>query len=107
MSKQLSKAQVNHLRRLLGWVRCEIPPAPGEVVAIVKSIMPVIGSPEAQQKMVEWHREASSVPQYLRAALKALEPVVREAAGEIVDGNPVANRKISKRLPDNRKLLAR
>lgn len=85
MAKELNKAQVNHLRRLLGWVRCEIPPSPDEVVKIVHGIAPVIDNEDAKQKMVAWHREAASVPKYIRAALKALEPVVAEAKGEIVD----------------------
>lgn len=38
MAKELNKAQVNHLRRLLGWVRCEIPPEPEEIVKIVQNI---------------------------------------------------------------------
>lgn len=85
MAKALSKAQVNHLRRLIGWVRCDIPPSPDEVVSIVKIIAPAIDSEHAKEKMVEWHREAESVPKYIRAALKSLEPIVKESQGEIVD----------------------
>lgn len=94
MAKSLSKSDVNHLRRLLGWVRCEIPPAPDEVVKIVHSIAPAIDSEDAKQKMVEWHREASSVPKYIRAALKALAPLVEEARGEIVEGENVSARRL-------------
>lgn len=82
MAKSLSKSDVNHLRRLLGWVRCEIPPAPDEVVKIVHSIAPAIDS------------EASSVPKYIRAALKALAPLVEEARGEIVEGENVSARRL-------------
>ena len=106
MAKELNKAQVNHLRRLLGWVRCEIPPAPEEVVKIVQDIgRRIYITKDGQEQLVGWHREATNVPMYIRAALKSLEPVVREAQGEIVDAKfPVANRKTSRRLPDNRKL---
>lgn len=95
MAKELNKAQVNHLRRLLGWVRCEIPPSPEEVVSIVQDIgqkVPI--SAYGKRRMVEWHQEASRLPKYIRAALKALEPVVKESAGEIVDADPVVERKL-------------
>lgn len=85
MAKELSKAQVNHLRRLLGWVRCEIPPAPEEIVKIVHDIAPAIDSEDGKRRLVEWHREAQSVPKYIRAALKSLEPLVKDAEGELID----------------------
>ena len=94
MRKALKTSEINHLRRLLGWVRCEIPPEPGEVVSIVKSIAPAIDSEDAKQKMVEWHREAQSVPKYVRAALKALAPLVREAEGETVTGENVSRHRL-------------
>src|SRR4051812_5789038 len=94
MAKSLSKSDVNHLRRLLAWVRCEIPPSTEEVVKIVHSIAPAIESEASKDKMVEWHREASSVPKYLRAALKALAPLVKEAEGEIVNADAVVDRKL-------------
>ena len=97
MSKALKTSDINHLRRLLAWVRCEIPPAPDEVVSIVKSIAPAIDSDDAKKKMVEWHREAKSVPKYLRAALKALEPLVREAEGETVTGENVSAHRLEHR----------
>ena len=104
MRKALKKSEVNHLRRLLGWVRCEIPPAPDEIVSIVRSIAPAIDSDNAKQKMVEWHRESQGVPKYVRAALKALEPLVRDAEGEIVAGENVSARRLESRpLPLERK----
>lgn len=105
MAKQLNKAQVNHLRRLLGWVRCEIPPEPGAIVAIVNNIRTKVEvGPYGKQRMVEWHREAENVPKYIRAALKSLASVVKESQGEIVGvesvkGNTVALRIKTKRLP--------
>lgn len=107
MATELSKAQINHLRRLLGWVRCEIPPDPEEIKRIVQSFgrSELVISQDGKDRLVEWHREATNIPKYIRAALKALEPAVREAEGEFVDGNPVANRKVSGELPDNRKYL--
>lgn len=87
MARQLSKSQVNHLRRLLAWVRCEIPPPPEEIKTIVRGIVPQFDgiSDEGKARLVEWHREATSVPLYIRAALKSLQPVVADIDGEIVD----------------------
>src|SRR5690348_1691385 len=86
MAKQLSKSDVNHLRRLLGWVRCEVGQSPEELVATVRHIASKIDIGEyGKQRMVEAHQQASRVPKYIRAALKALEKHVREAEGEVVD----------------------
>lgn len=109
MAKELNKAQVNHLRRLLGWVRCEIPPEPSEVVSIVKSIAPAIDSQQAKDKMVEWHRESTSVPKYLRAAMKALAPLVKDAEGELIDSVSRQQRRLKPpkgSTPEGRALLA-
>ena len=101
MAKQLSKAQLNHLRRLLGWVRCEIPPAPNTIVDIVRKIAPVIDEDnhEGKARLVEWHREASNVPKYIRAANKSLEPVVRDSDGQIVDVEINERRMLGRKQP--------
>lgn len=87
MAKELNKAQVNHLRRLLGWIRCEYFMTPEEIVRVVNEHRATLGEPSAEGKarLVEWHEEAKRVPLYVRAAIKSLEPVVKEAQGEIVD----------------------
>ena len=87
MAKELDKAQLNHLRRLLGWARCEVWQSPEEFVETLRSIAPAVGTPgpEAKQRLAETYEKAASVPKYVRAAIKALEPVVKEAEGEIVD----------------------
>lgn len=96
MSKQLDKAQVNHLRRLLGWVRCSegVFQSPEEMVATMKGLAPHLGPIDDASKawLVESYQKAASIPKYVRAALKALAPVVREAEGEIVDA--VVERKL-------------
>lgn len=100
MAKTLKASDVNHLRRLLGWVRCEIPPDPAEVVSIVQSIAPAIETEDAKQKMLEWHRESESVPKYIRAALKALAKAIADQPGETVDGENVSASRIEhKPLP--------
>ena len=99
MAKQLDKAQVNHLRRLLGWVRCSegVFQSPEEMVNSLRQIAPHVGTPDdaSKQRLAESYAKAASVPKYVRAAIKALEPVVREAEGEVVDAmNPVVERKL-------------
>ena len=84
--KTLNKAQVNHLRRLLGWVRCEVGQSPDELIATVRHIASKVDIDDyGKGRMVEEYRKASNVPKYIRAALKSLAPVVREAEGEIID----------------------
>ena len=99
MSKSLDKAQVNHLRRLLGWVRCSdgVFQSPEEMVATLRQIAPHVDVPDegAKQRLAESYAKAASIPKYVRAAIKALEPVVREAEGTVVDAlNPVVERKL-------------
>ncbi|NYT68746.1 hypothetical protein [Pusillimonas noertemannii] len=76
----------NHLRRLLGWVRCEIGQSPDELVATVKSIAPAIGDIDdaAKRRMVEAHDKARNVPIYVRQAVKQLDRYVNKI-GEVVD----------------------
>lgn len=71
----LSNAAANHLRRLVAWVRCDVGQSPEELVNTIKEIAPAIGeiSEEAKQLLVLAHREATAVPQYVRAAIRALE----------------------------------
>jgi len=96
MARQLDKAQVNHLRRLLGWVRCSdgVFQSPEEMVSSLRKIAPHVGIPDeaAKQRLTTAYEKAVNVPTYVRAAIKALEPVVREAEGEVVD--PVIERKL-------------
>jgi len=102
MNRALSKAEVNHLRRLIGYVRCEIMQSPDELVATVQSICPTIGeiSEEGKQRLVESYEKAIAVPKYVRDAIKALEKVIIENQGEILDVNGVIrqNEEIKKAL---------
>lgn len=78
----LTPAEINHLRRLLGWVRCEIGQAPDEMVPMVRGIVERLGdvSEEGKARLVEQYAEASNVPKYVRAAVKALEKTLPAAA---------------------------
>lgn len=87
MDCKLTDAEINHLRRLLGYVRCEIGQEPDEFVKTVKSIAPAIEdiSEDGKQCAIEYHHKLSSVPKYIRAAVKALEKTLVKHSGEIVD----------------------
>lgn len=79
MTAPLTDAEINHLRRLLGWVRCEIGQSPEELVSTVQGILPAIPSDiseEGKARMVLAHQQAANVPKYVRAAVKALEKTI-------------------------------
>ncbi len=84
----MNRAQANHLRKLLAWVRCEIGQSPDELVETVRSISakwsgPI--SPDAERRLVEAHDKARNVPKYVREAIKSLERLIEP--GEVLDSN--------------------
>ena len=83
----MTPAQRNHLRLLLGWVRCEIGQTPEEFKATLASIAPVLPdlSNDGQTRIVKHYDAAKSVPQYVRNAVKRLRPLV-VVDGDVVDG---------------------
>jgi hypothetical protein len=87
----MKQSELNHLRRLLGWVRCEIGQTPEEMVAMVESIAHKLGNApigdEAKRRMVEQYDGAQKVPKYVREAVKALEKLTGPGA-EIDDTTP-------------------
>lgn len=103
MKRPLTDAEANHLRRLLGWVACEIGQEPAEMVETVRKIAPAIGhdiSDEAKSRLVQAHHESANVPKYVRAAVNALRKTMAQTVGDIVDaeaqevreiGTPTAN----------------
>jgi hypothetical protein len=87
----MNHAQTNHLRRLLGWVRCEIGPSPEEHVALVQSLSGCITDDSIKAAIVENHIELESVPKYIRNAVKQLEKLVdTEDIGDV----EIAQRKL-------------
>lgn len=84
---KLSEPDVNHLRRLLGYMRCEVGQSPQELVSTVQSILPATGEPssDGKQRLLEAHTKAQNIPKYVRAAIKALEKVLA-SEHDIVDG---------------------
>lgn len=87
MNKTLSAAEINHLRRLLGWVACEIGQSSGELIETAKRIAPTVGelSTEGRQRLIEAAEKADQVPKYVRAAVKALKKAIADQEGDIVD----------------------
>lgn len=84
----MKQSDLAHLRRLLGWVRCEIGQSPEEFVATVRNIAEKLGHPELdaeqQRTLVQNHDRARAVPKYVRAAVKALDQYAR-APGAVVE----------------------
>ena len=80
----LTTSEANHLRRLMGWVRCEVGESPDEMLETVKRIAPAIDvvSERAQKSLVASYRQAENVPKYVRAALKVLTKVAARAASQ-------------------------
>lgn len=72
--QELTRGEVMHLRRLLGWVACEIGQTPDELVATVRNIVPKIGevSEEGKARLVQAHQQSCNVPKYVRDAVRAL-----------------------------------
>jgi len=91
MKPNLTQAETNHLRRLLGWVRCEIGQTPDEIVQTVagladKGAITADGLDDtAKARLVEHHQRAAAVPKYIRAAVKSLERLLQRQEGAIVD----------------------
>ena len=81
MANQLSTSDINHLRRLLGYVRCEIGQPPDEMAMTVNALLPDIEpvSDEGKMRLIRAYQKSDSVPKYVRAAIKALEKIVWES----------------------------
>lgn len=84
----MKRSDLNHLRRLVAWVQCEIGQSPEDLVATTRTIAEKLGNPEldhdAQVRMVQAFDHSRAVPGYLRAAVKALDRYAR-APGAVVD----------------------
>lgn len=95
---QLKDSEINHLRRLLGWVACEIGQSPEELIETMKKIAPSIShdvSEEAKARLVDAHQKASNVPKYVRAAVKALRKGLKPHLGDIVDAEFCDDKKLA------------
>lgn len=79
----MKRSDLNHLRRLVAWVRCEIGQDPAEMQKTMIDIADKLSvesheiSDEGKARMVESYRRAAAVPQYVRDAVKALDRYAR------------------------------
>lgn len=73
----MKQSDLNHLRRLLGWVRCDIGQDPAGQQQTMIDIAGKLGidsiDADAKARLVEGYRRAEAVPVYVRDAVKALE----------------------------------
>lgn len=86
--KTIKQSDINHLRRLLGYVKCEIGGDEQETIQRYAELSGIVDhdlDEAAKQRIVESVRKAASVPQYIRRAVAALEKVVKEADGNTID----------------------
>lgn len=78
----MTEAQVNHLRRLLAWISCEMGQEPAEMVVMANRIAEKIGplpDPEgARGRLQEGYDKAASYPAYIRQAVKMLTKALRD-----------------------------
>lgn len=86
----MTPSELNHLRRLLGWVRCSpgVFQSPEELHATISDLHERgLEAPDeaAQRRLVESYDEARAIPKYVRAALKALQKMVADHdRGEVI-----------------------
>jgi hypothetical protein len=87
MNLALKASDVNHLRRLLAYIRLDIGQAPEEMAETLRSIAPIIrdAQPEGVARLKDACDKSLAVPQYVRAAIKALEKTLVKSDGEILD----------------------
>lgn len=97
-ARALTDAEINHLRRLVAYVRCEIGPEPDEHLAIARDLAAKGLRPDAAgiARLAESHQQLVNVPQYVRAGVKALTKVVRRRDEK---GPPLAEEVETPRLP--------
>ncbi|MFY3460532.1 DNA-directed RNA polymerase subunit alpha C-terminal domain-containing protein [Achromobacter xylosoxidans] len=76
----MKQSDMNHLRRLLGWIRCDIGQPPAEQQRTMISIAEKLGEcgidTDAMARLVEGYRRAEAVPVYIRDAVNALEKLL-------------------------------
>ena len=95
---KLSKAEVNHLRHLLGWMRCDYGTfqSPEEIKETWKDLAAHGIVPDAhngsRERLMQHYNMSADVPKYIRHALKMLTKHLREyekamESGEVIDGD--------------------
>jgi hypothetical protein len=87
MKRQLTDAEVNHLRQLLAWMRCEWcldDDMQRGSLSAVKSLMDSgdITEQQAHQQLSGRAAQINTVPKYVRQAVKMLTKTIREFDGQ-------------------------
>ncbi|MBN4937230.1 hypothetical protein JY409_04110 [Stenotrophomonas maltophilia] len=91
MKPNLTQAQANHLRRLLGWVRSEFGQDPASYAEQAKDMLTKLEtagfktSDDAKAYISESYMRKADTPKYVRAAVKALEKLLVKQEGAIVE----------------------
>jgi hypothetical protein len=90
---ELRRSDINHLRRLLGYIETEIGQTPEEMESTIKGIAQKLGpnafDDEGVKALQLSYERAKAVPQYIRAAVKALRKTIQRHEGEILDVEPL------------------
>ena len=77
----MTPAELNHLRRLVAWINCELDPPPEEqrtTMEIVAKALDEYPNEAAQGRIMESYDRGKSVPKYIRAAITSLRKLVDE-----------------------------
>ena len=85
--KTIKQSDINHLRRIIDYVRWEIGEDVQQTIQLYTEIAKTVDAePDeaAKQRIMESIKKAANVPQYIRRAITALEKVVDDC-GDIVD----------------------
>ena len=75
----MKRSDLNHLRRLVAWVKCEIGQSPDEMVKTMRNLAErgITTDAAGKARMVQAYDAARSVPKYVRDAVKALDRYAR------------------------------
>jgi len=89
----MKRSDINHLRRLIAWVDCEVGQSPDDMVKTVQDVVAKIGEKSicdtGKQRLVEAHDQSRRVPKYVREAIVALRKVTQEEGQIVGESKPV------------------
>ncbi len=73
-ARRLTRAEMNHLRRLIGWVRCEVGAEPEEIVTTAKEALDHFQcvTEDGKQRLLEHYQKSV----YARLKLAGVKPTM-------------------------------
>ncbi len=95
---ELKQSDINHLRRLLAWLRCEnayLYLDNQQHAELSKELFAIVGRSEKYEKRIE--KAFNRFPLYVHNAVKALGKTIREVDGAIVDVDSAEQKAIEAR----------